>query len=104
MSRDLHASAIRAGIERFLFIPPNVLVEFGAFFDVEFHFVHFVVTPSGGVAPTDCALAFVDFLWLTRHDHGDGAAMAGGFEGFVRHFDKLLKGQSTQKVRLLRST
>lgn len=91
MSRDLHASAICTGIERLLFIPPNVLVEFGAFFDVEFDFVNFVVTPSGGVASTDCALAFVDFLWLTRHDHGYGAAMAGGFEGFVRHFDKLSK-------------
>ena len=23
-----------------------------------------------------------------RHDHGDGATMAGGFEGFVRHLDR----------------
>lgn len=87
--RDLQASASGTGIERILSISPNVLGELGAFFDVELDFVHFVVPPSSCVAPTDCTLAFVDFLWLTRHDHSDFATMAGRFERFVRHFNKL---------------
>lgn len=26
-----------------------------------------------------------------RHDHGDGATMAGGFEGFVRHLNRKVR-------------
>lgn len=89
--RDLHASAILTEIEWLLFIPPNVLREFGAFCHLESDFINFVVSPSSCVAPTDCTLTFVDFLWLTRHDHGDGTTVAGGSERFVRHLDRKIK-------------
>lgn len=92
---DLHASAVLTEIEWDLSVSPNVLREFGAFFHVKFDFIHFVVRPSGCVAPTDCTLAFVDFLWLMRHDHGDGATMAGGFEGFVRHLNPKVRPEQS---------
>jgi hypothetical protein len=74
--QDLHASATLTEVERFLLVPPNVLRDLGALLHLDLEFVHLIVSPSGRVTPTDCTLAFVDFFWQARHDHGDGATMA----------------------------
>lgn len=75
---DLHATAVIAEVERQVSIAPDILLGHCVRLRFDLYFVGMVVAPSGAVASTNRALAYVDILGESGNCDCDGAAMAAG--------------------------
>ena len=75
---DLHATAVIAEVERQASIAPDILPRHCLRLCFDLYFVGMVVAPSGAVASTDRALAYVDVFGESGNCDCDGAAVAGG--------------------------
>jgi hypothetical protein len=80
---NLHATAVIAEIEGYFSVAPDILFGYCVGLCFDFDFVGMVVAPSGAVASTYRALAYVDVLGETRDSDCDGAAVAAGGDGSV---------------------
>src|ERR1700678_3426390 len=75
---DLHATAVIAEVERQISIAPDILLGHCVRLRFDLYFVGMVVAPSGAVASTNRALAYVDVLGESGNCDCDGAAVAAG--------------------------
>ena len=74
----LHATAVIAEVERQVSIPPDIPLGHCVRLRFDLYFVGMVVAPSGAVASTNRALAYVDVLRESGNGDCDGAAVAAG--------------------------
>lgn len=75
---DLHATAVITEVERHVAIAPDILLDNCVRLRFDFYFVGMVVAPSGAVASTNRALAYVDVLGKSGNCDCDSAAVAAG--------------------------
>jgi hypothetical protein len=81
---DSHATAVIAEVERQVSIAPDILLGHCVRLRFDLYFVGMVVAPSGAVASTNRALAYVDILGESGNCDCDGAAVAAGADRGVR--------------------
>lgn len=79
----LHATTVIAEVERQVSIAPDILLGHCVRLRFDLYFVDMVVAPSGAVAPTNRALAYVDVLGEAGNRDCDGAAVAAGADRCV---------------------
>jgi len=80
-----YATAVIAEVERQVSIAPDILLGHCVRFRFDLYFVGIVVAPSGAVASTNRALAYVDVLGESGNCDCDGSAVAGGADRGVCH-------------------
>jgi hypothetical protein len=82
---DLHATAVIAEVERQVSIAPDILLGHCVRLRFDLYFVGMVVAPSGAVASTNRALAYVNVLGESGNCDCNGAAVAAGaYRGVCR--------------------
>jgi len=78
-----YATAVIAEVERQVAIAPDILLGHCVRLRLDLYFVGMVVAPSGAVASTKRALAYVDVLGDSGNYDCDGAAVAAGADRSV---------------------